>query len=58
MEEFDEGYTGVVLVVAPGPEFEKGGGRPSMLGAVRQRLRGAYGAIAFCLLAGLLRRGR
>ena len=53
-EEFDEGYTGVVLVLEPGPEFEKGGARPSLFSALRERLRGAYGAIAFCMLAGLL----
>jgi ATP-binding cassette subfamily C protein len=53
-QEFDEGYTGVVLVMEPGPEFQKGGRKPNLLKALWERLQGATGVLAYCLLAGLL----
>ena len=53
-QEFDEGYTGVVLVMEPGPEFQKGGPKPNLLRALWERLQGATGVLAYCLLAGLL----
>jgi NHLM bacteriocin system ABC transporter peptidase/ATP-binding protein len=53
LDEFDEGYTGVVLTFAPGPGFKKGGRRPSLLAALRQRVRGAETAVLFALLAGV-----
>ncbi len=53
-QEFDEGYTGVVLVMEPGPEFVKGGRKPSLILALWERLRGAAGALAYCVLAGFL----
>src|SRR5262245_36553386 len=30
LEEFDEAFTGVVLVMEPGPDFRKGGSQPSV----------------------------
>lgn len=36
--EFDAAYTGIVLVLAPGPEFQPGGSRPSLRAALRRRL--------------------
>ncbi|HAA33503.1 MAG TPA: NHLP family bacteriocin export ABC transporter peptidase/permease/ATPase, partial [Cyanobacteria bacterium UBA8553] len=51
-QEFDEGYTGVVLVIEPGKEFVKGGRKPSLILALGERLRYATGALAYCLLAG------
>ncbi|KYC40649.1 NHLP family bacteriocin export ABC transporter peptidase/permease/ATPase subunit [Scytonema hofmannii PCC 7110] len=53
-QEFDEGYTGVVLVMEPGTEFTKGGRKPSMLTALWERLHGAAGALVYCLIAGFL----
>ncbi len=53
-QEFDEGYTGVVLVIEPGKEFVKGGRKPSLILALGERLRYATGALAYCLLAGFL----
>ncbi len=53
-QEFDEGYTGVVLVMEPGLEFVKGGRKPSLFLALWERLRGAAGALAYCVLAGFL----
>ncbi len=52
--EFDEGYTGVVLVLQPGAEFVKGGCKPSMALALWERLRSSKGAVAYCVLAGFL----
>jgi len=37
-EEFDQSFTGVVLVFEKGPAFETGGYRPSVLGALMARL--------------------
>jgi ATP-binding cassette subfamily C protein len=53
-QEFDEGYTGVVLVIEPGEEFEKGGRKPSLMLALWERLKGSTGALAYCSIAGFL----
>jgi ATP-binding cassette subfamily C protein len=53
-QEFDEGYTGVVLVMEPGQEFVQGGRKPSLILALGERLRHAAGALAYCILAGFL----
>ena len=52
--EFDEGYTGIVLTLAPGETFTKGGKAPSIVTSLVQRLRGSTGALLFCVLAGFL----
>ncbi len=52
-DEFDEGYTGVVLVLEPAKEFTKGGRKPSMISALWERLQVAVGALVYCLVAGL-----
>ena len=52
-DEFDQAYTGVVLTFEPGPDFRKGGARPSLLAAMRKRLRGSEWALAFVVLASL-----
>ncbi|MNX45334.1 Toxin RTX-I translocation ATP-binding protein [compost metagenome] len=54
LEEFDEGFTGVVLVFEPREDFEKGGRKPSVIQAMRRRLEGSYGDLLYCVLAGLL----
>ena len=53
-EEFDEGFTGVVLVMELGPDFHQGGRKPSVILALIDRLRGSVGAILYCILAGFL----
>ena len=50
MEQFDEGFTGVVITLAPGPDFVPSGKRKSMLGYARSRLKGAGVAAAFVML--------
>ncbi|MEM7771782.1 MAG: NHLP family bacteriocin export ABC transporter peptidase/permease/ATPase subunit, partial [Cyanobacteria bacterium P01_A01_bin.37] len=53
-EEFDEGYTGIVLVMEPSDEFEPGGQKPSVVSALKSRLMGSLGALLYCVLAGFL----
>jgi ATP-binding cassette subfamily C protein len=54
IEEFEELFTGVTLIMTPGPDFEKGGRKPSVTRALTDRLRGFYGALLFAVLAGFL----
>lgn len=54
MEEFEEGFTGVVLIAEPGPNFQKGGRRPSTFRSLQERLQGSKRTLVFCLLVGLL----
>jgi NHLM bacteriocin system ABC transporter peptidase/ATP-binding protein len=51
--ELDEAFTGVVLVLQPGPDFRKGGRWPSLLAAFRARLTGSETGALFALFAGL-----
>jgi NHLM bacteriocin system ABC transporter peptidase/ATP-binding protein len=51
--EFDQAFTGVVLTFEPGETFSRGGVTRSLVAALRPRLRGARGALAFVVLAGL-----
>ncbi|MBO9540117.1 NHLP family bacteriocin export ABC transporter peptidase/permease/ATPase subunit [bacterium] len=53
LPEFDEAFTGVVLVLEPGDDFAKGGRKPSAIQALRSRLTGSYRDLAYCVLAGL-----
>ncbi|WP_371664248.1 NHLP family bacteriocin export ABC transporter peptidase/permease/ATPase subunit [Streptomyces sp. NBC_00280] len=54
MEDFDSSFTGVVLVMEPGPDFERGGRKPGVLGAMPARLRGTSGTMPAAILASLL----
>jgi ATP-binding cassette subfamily C protein len=53
-EEFSANYTGVVLIMQPGANFERGGKKQGMLPALVARLNYSRRAIVYCLLAGLL----
>jgi len=53
-EEFESSFTGVVLVMEPGPQFERGGQRPSVFKGMYGRLAGFSAALGFCILAGFL----
>ncbi|MGW3629379.1 NHLP family bacteriocin export ABC transporter peptidase/permease/ATPase subunit [Streptomyces sp. NPDC005122] len=53
-EDFDTSFTGVVLVMEPGPDFRAGGRRPGVLGAMPARLRGTSGTMPAAVLASLL----
>ncbi len=52
-EEFAEGFTGVVLTFAKGPDFRKGDARPSVAAALWRRLEGFRGALLFVLLVAI-----
>ncbi len=52
-EEFDRAYTGVVMTFEEGPDFSRGGARPSLVDGLRRRLRGSERALAFIVLASL-----
>ena len=54
LEEFDEGYTGIVLVMEPSDDFEPGGHKASVVSALKSRLMGSIGALIYCVLAGFL----
>ena len=50
----DQAFTGVVLTFEPGPAFEKGGSKRSLLASLRPRLRGSEVALALAVAAGLV----
>ena len=51
--EFNTAFTGVTLVFEPGPEFQKGGKRPSVWDGLLSRLQGARTGFAFVSLTTL-----
>ena len=50
MKEFDESFTGIVLMMKPGESFEPGGKPKSVLAFAASRLEGAKAAIIFVTL--------
>ena len=50
MEVFDESFTGLVLALTPGENFEPGGKRKSTFAFARKRLKGAAPAVSFVVL--------
>lgn len=52
-EEFDDSFTGVVLVLEPTPESRPGGQTASFLPALIRRLRGSEAALLFAVITGL-----
>jgi NHLM bacteriocin system ABC transporter peptidase/ATP-binding protein len=54
LTEFDQSFTGVTLVLEPGPTFKPGGRKPSLILALWERLQSSLGALAYCVIAGLL----
>ena len=53
-DEFDTSYTGIVLTMEPGPDFQRGGKAPSVWPVVLRRLRTEPLGGLFVLIAGLL----
>jgi NHLM bacteriocin system ABC transporter peptidase/ATP-binding protein len=51
--EFDEAFTGVVLTLRPGPEFQRGGQKRTLWRSLPRRLVGIRRALAYVVLAGL-----
>ncbi len=52
LQEFDESFTGVVLLLEPGSEFKRGGTKPSVISSLRNRLKGSGVLLAYCIVAG------
>jgi NHLM bacteriocin system ABC transporter peptidase/ATP-binding protein len=52
-EEFDAAFTGIAITMKPGPEFRRGGHRPSLWRSLGQRARGSETAFLFALVAGM-----
>ena len=53
-EEFDEGFTGVSLLMEPGPDFERVGTPPRLWPRLLRRLKGSRGALGLALGLGVL----
>lgn len=54
LEEFDKSFTGVVLTFERGPDFKRGGRRPSILSDLYARYSSNGGALLLALLASIL----
>ncbi|WP_223622222.1 NHLP family bacteriocin export ABC transporter peptidase/permease/ATPase subunit [Microbacterium sp. EST19A] len=52
-DEFDKGFTGVVLRLEPGVDFVKGGKPPPLLTSLGRRLRNSLSGLLYVVLAGL-----
>jgi NHLM bacteriocin system ABC transporter peptidase/ATP-binding protein len=53
LQELDEYFTGIALIMEPGPEFEPGGRQFSLFHTLAQRLTGSRGGVMYVLLASL-----
>jgi len=51
--EFDESFTGVVLVFEKGPEFKRGGHKKSVMKALASRLPGSRASLVYLIAASL-----
>lgn len=54
MEEFDNSFTGICLMIEPGENFIPGGKPKSVIKFVKNRLQGAGTAIAFVIICSLI----
>ena len=52
-EEFDESFTGVIMVFKPTDDFRKGGEKKSLIRSLRKRFVGGKMALIYVVLAGL-----
>lgn len=54
MEEFDEAFTGICLMLAPGAGFEPSGKKKSMVGYAKKRLKGSGAAVVFVAMTAVI----
>ncbi|MDO5475705.1 MAG: NHLP family bacteriocin export ABC transporter peptidase/permease/ATPase subunit [Eubacteriales bacterium] len=54
MEEFDNAFTGICLLLSPGESFVPGGRRKSTVAFASRRLQGAGAAVAFVVLTSII----
>ncbi|HEY9296565.1 MAG TPA: ABC transporter transmembrane domain-containing protein, partial [Phormidium sp.] len=52
-QEFSQAYTGIVLEIKPGTQFQKGGQKRNTILALHSRLKNSYDAVLLSILAGL-----
>ncbi|GAB4170701.1 MAG: NHLP family bacteriocin export ABC transporter peptidase/permease/ATPase subunit [Thalassobaculales bacterium] len=52
-EEFDRGFTGIVLALRPGPDFQRRGQPRSLWRSLATRLRGSGSTLAFSIMIAL-----
>lgn len=52
-EEFNQSFTGVVMAFAPTSEFQKDRKKPSLIAALKKRLRGSETVLIYIILIGL-----
>ena len=52
-QELDQSFSGVVLTFECGPNFKKGGARPSLINGLRKRLAGSETGLIYVILASL-----
>ena len=52
--EFDSSFTGIVLSMQPGDDFQRGGEKRSVFQSVGSRLKGYHAAIWHCLITSIL----
>jgi len=53
LEDLDGSYSGIILTFEPGPDFKKGGQKPSMAYALKSRLADSQLALIYVTLCGL-----
>lgn len=53
LDEFDEGYTGIVLTFSPSESFERGGRRTSIVSSLATRLQYSTGLLLLAVMAGM-----
>src|SRR3984885_6176468 len=54
VDELEASFTGVVLILKPGPNFKAGGYKPSLASSLRRRLSGFELGLALAVAAGVL----
>ncbi len=54
LEDFDRAYAGVMMTAEPGPEFRKGGRKPSVPASLAKRLRRSLVPVAAAIATALL----
>ncbi len=53
-KEFGRSFTGLTLAVAPGPSFQAGGFRPSIIAALLKEAAGSYDGLAIMFACGVM----
>ncbi len=53
-KEFNDSFTGIVLLFRPGPDFVRGGRLPAVVPALARRLRHSITGVLYCVLVGLV----